>query len=843
LGFLVLWNSAESSAEPIESHRIGHRQVLPSGAIGRLGTISAWIPGFATAFAYSPTGDVIAVAYGKSILRWDAETGRPLADIPIGERVVGFAFFPGGKSLAVVTQRYGMNVENEVSVVDLSGKREFSAVATRAEQCLAVAVSADGRFLAYRDLDRAVCVRDMKERKTKFVLKCEEKTFSTALCFSPDARYLVAAKGAFMMGLKTDPADVYLWDLSEGRLAAVLAGHREWVSKLSFSADGALLLSVGIDGTARVWDVAKRKEIQVFQHVSGAALSPDGVLAFVGSTTAPGTSGYKPSIDVWDVRSGKRVKQLVRDGVLMRSLIISPDGKRIAGEAPHSAIGAWDVATGKYVFGEEGHRQHVGQLVFAPDSRTLASLGADRSLRVWDVARASERYVRWLESWVGEQGTYPCLAFSHDGSTLTALSGPWGTQTVRVWNVANGNLLIEWAHSKASTHSLGLLDDDKVAATASTIGVHLWSQSDGKLIGFHVPTVDGRQGGPYAGRPYMSVQPGGRLLATAPSGKSVIQLYDYSKRRQIREIATTALDAEQIVFAGHGHWIASAGSGPEEHHSGSRRVSLWETATGARLGVVGDGKGGPLMHVAASPDGRLIATAEKEKDRIRVWHVGSGKELAAFEGSQGTVYCLAFSPDGKLLATGGEDGNILLWDVSKLDRSPGLRPEPKDVEAAWSTLTGKGGPAVLKSIYTLAAAGNDAVALIRGKVRAATEPDADVVRKLLKNLDDDAFEVRKDAAARLEAMGDAVRPALERAQAAGGSAELMKQLKRLLESAPNAEPTSEQLRSLRAVWVLEEIGTPAARDCLKTLANVASGDQVTTSARDALARLERRVVR
>jgi hypothetical protein len=53
-------------------------------------------------------------------------------------------------------------------------------------------------------------------------------------------------------------------------------------------------------------------------------------------------------------------------------------------------------------------------------------------------------------------------------------------------------------------------------------------------------------------------------------------------------------------------------------------------------------------------------------------------------------------------------------------------------------------------------------------------------------------------------------------------------------------PNGERLRELRALSVLEQIGTPAARRVLRELARGPAGSLRTQQARSALARLARR---
>ena len=118
----------------------------------------------------------------------------------------------------------------------------------------------------------------------------------------------------------------------------------------------------------------------------------------------------------------------------------------------------------------------------------------------------------------------------------------------------------------------------------------------------------------------------------------------------------------------------------------------------------------PVLVVALSPDGRLLATVtpsegskvadksreDMDRDVIRLWRVGDRdrgkpKPLAELKEHRGRVFSLAFSPDGQRLASGGRvplfpgSGEILLWDlndpshprrIAKLDRdtAPGGPP-------------------------------------------------------------------------------------------------------------------------------------------------------------------------
>jgi hypothetical protein len=115
------------------------------------------------------------------------------------------------------------------------------------------------------------------------------------------------------------------------------------------------------------------------------------------------------------------------------------------------------------------------------------------------------------------------------------------------------------------------------------------------------------------------------------------------------------------------------------------------------------------------------------------------------------------------------------------------------------------------------------------------------VRALIARLDAPAFADREAAVKELGGLGDAALPDLRRALAGSPSIEQRQRLERLLAAADaRFSESGDRLRAVRAVGVLEWIGTPEVRALLTELAAGEDRARLTREARAAAERLRGR---
>ena len=107
----------------------------------------------------------------------------------------------------------------------------------------------------------------------------------------------------------------------------------------------------------------------------------------------------------------------------------------------------------------------------------------------------------------------------------------------------------------------------------------------------------------------------------------------------------------------------------------------------------------------------------------------------------------------------------------------------------------------------------------------------------MRDLDSPDFVTRQQASEELAKFGGLVEAALRKALSGQPSLETRRCIQQLLEQLAGG-PSGAELRMLRAVEVLEHIGTPEARALLESLAGGAAGARLTQTAEVALRRLD-----
>jgi hypothetical protein len=166
-----------------------------------------------------------------------------------------------------------------------------------------------------------------------------------------------------------------------------------------------------------------------------------------------------------------------------------------------------------------------------------------------------------------------------------------------------------------------------------------------------------------------------------------------------------------------------------------------------------------------------------------------------------------------------------------------------DLERLWADLARPDAPTGQRAVWSLVDRPAQAVPFLRGKLcRPDRRGDSGRLPGLIADLDADDFARRQRAHRELDRLGKAAVPALRAALARKPSLEVVQRIERLLRvhDVPSVlVPAGDALRGVRAVQVLEVIGTSEARKVLLALQD-GPPTALSAEARKALERLDRR---
>src|SRR5262249_51077583 len=214
---------------------------------------------------------------------------------------------------------------------------------------------------------------------------------------------------------KSERVDVHGDPLPPGaiaRLGTIRFRDANAVFNLAFSPDGKLL-AVGsdvMDGLVHICDSSTGQEkVRLQGHGNYITFSPDSkTLASTGRPTKGLPGGT--AVALWDVATGKLLREFGAGSQAGYNVAFSPDGKRLAVGDWDGTIHFWDVVTGREMGVLCGHEGIIWSLVISPDSKKLATASNDRTI-IWDLEKEQE-----LRRLPGKKVN--SLAFSPDGKAL-----------------------------------------------------------------------------------------------------------------------------------------------------------------------------------------------------------------------------------------------------------------------------------------------------------------------------------------------------------------------------------------------------------------------------------------
>jgi WD40 repeat protein len=511
--------------------------------------------------------------------------------------------------------------------------------------------------------------------------------------WSPDGHVLAVSAGLPYGDPARNPGWVILWDVATGRKLKDLRGHRGSVQRAIYSPDGQAVLTLSIDGSARLWDVATGKERwQVRCRVVGfsagpAFFTPDGKEVIVAGpencslrvNTATGKEAALDGQVMGITSSGSvalyRAKEKAcfylngTTGVAEAQVplegdgpwCVSPDGRTVATVGKHSVL-LRDLT-------DRPARElplppgPVYSIAFSPDAAWLATAGADKVVRVWDLATS-----KVVREYRGHVATIRGVSFDPDGTSL-ASADQMGE--VKIWDLTRDPSRYRLATVNLYCEALGPIAfsqkgdrPELFVDNASTL--ESWDVlAERRREGHRVPML----GGAIFPRYDRALSADGRWIAAAGEDSTRVHLWDAATGKERFTLAGHTIPVRTVALSSDGKWLASAGFKLESQGGKARltaaEAKCWSTSTERAVATLPPGA---YTCLAVSADGRHIAGSDAAGPdamiQARLWDAQTGRELWNQPAHRGQLAALAFSQDGVYLASAGfADSLVRVWET------------------------------------------------------------------------------------------------------------------------------------------------------------------------------------
>ncbi len=374
--------------------------------------------------------------------------------------------------------------------------------------------------------------------------------------------------------------------------------------------------------------------------IHAVAFSPDGKRAISG--------GSDNAIILWDLASGKEIRQFRGHGESVKTLAFSPDGRQVLSGSEDETVRLWDAETGKQLWAYKGEKpRSIIKAAFIPgDEASVFSVDLFGVVRV--LGRASGKIVRQFEV----KDILNCAELAPDGLTFLTGSDEKG---MNLFGLKNGGLLKTFPVMNRRAYSVAYSPDGRTVlgsfgsalASAKNDFIALFDLESGSEI------PNSRLRGHDDSITFAAFTMDGKGVLSSSYDKTV-KLWDHATGKALK------------TFRGHGHWVYALAVSPDGKSvlSASRDLSLklWDLASGAEIRTL-KGKAPLIAKVAVSPDGKTALTGSFD-NTLKLWDLMTGKTLRTLRGHTDAVESVAFSFDGKKAVSGSRDGTVRLWDLA-----------------------------------------------------------------------------------------------------------------------------------------------------------------------------------
>ena len=424
--------------------------------------------GATVAIAFSPDGKMLAVAQEDGLHVCEPDTGKKLRTLSNEKTFYRRIAFSADGTLAT----NGKDAKT-IQLWDAATGRPKQLLRGHEKDVCCLAFSADGKRLVSSSVwDNSFRVWDVASGDTLLVHRAPAVAGVGCVALSPDGKTVAegSVNSVFVLGL---------WDVATGKEAVGPQGQNSAVEVAGFDSAGKVLTAGRVGGsTVHIWDPEDGKRLSVVRDEDDVGLVG---LSSDGKTIAFGRRGG--TVCLRDADTGKEKLRLEMEAFSVQSFAFAPDGKTLAvgylkiNKGYHCSLVVWDLTSGKKLRQFPTPGSSVESATFSPDGKKLVSISS--GMRIWDPANGDE-LGQFPTKGIGVSG-WGVVRFSPDGELVAGPSYPKG---FGVWKSATRELVGRFDSDGVTVRSVTFSTDNKLLACGKEDGVvELWDVKTWKVVG------------------------------------------------------------------------------------------------------------------------------------------------------------------------------------------------------------------------------------------------------------------------------------------------------------------------------------------------------------------------
>jgi WD40 repeat protein len=325
--------------------------------------------------SFSPDGKLVATASADTTARiWDARSGHVLRVLRGHEDSIYYVLFtPNGKEVVTVSADGTARVWNADVGPVLHASRDW---------VVGTAFDRASRRVATAGIDGFLRIWNAKTGALQLSKRYPQAPWQLNSVAFGDDRWIVTATGDNSTSPPRGRAQI--WSATTGALWHVYPPHgaAPWTAGAAMSPNGREIATAQqaddeTDG-AWIWDVRRGVVLRRLPagELNDVAFSADGRLLV--------TAALDGTARVWRVTTGARIATLRGPPTELNSASFSPDGRRVVTTGNDRAARIWSIPSGVLEHTLRGHESAVYDAAFKPDGRQVVTVGNDGTTRVWD---------------------------------------------------------------------------------------------------------------------------------------------------------------------------------------------------------------------------------------------------------------------------------------------------------------------------------------------------------------------------------------------------------------------------------------------------------------------------